>query len=90
MKTINAFSVFLTVITSLSVVHMSGATDSKKDQTAIRPFTVSVVPQSAVDDLRRRAAATRWPEKETVNDQSQGVQLATMQKLAIRKSWRLL
>jgi pimeloyl-ACP methyl ester carboxylesterase len=41
-----------------------------------------MVPQSAVDDLRHRVAATRWPEKETVNDQSQGVQLATMQKLA--------
>jgi pimeloyl-ACP methyl ester carboxylesterase len=40
------------------------------------------VPQAALDDLRRRIAATRWPEKETVADQSQGVQLATMQKLA--------
>jgi pimeloyl-ACP methyl ester carboxylesterase len=50
--------------------------------TAIRPFTVPVVAQSALDDLRRRVAATRWPEKETVADQSQGVQLATMQKLA--------
>jgi len=49
---------------------------------AIRPFTVPAVPQTALDDLRRRIAATRWPEKETVNDATQGVQLATMQKLA--------
>jgi pimeloyl-ACP methyl ester carboxylesterase len=49
---------------------------------SIRPFTVPIVPQAALDDLRRRIAATRWPEKETVADQSQGVQLATMQKLA--------
>ena len=51
------------------------------DSTAIRAFTVPVVPQSALDDLRKRVAATRWPEKETVADMTQGVQLATMQKL---------
>ena len=61
---------------------MSEGADAAKDQTAIRPFTVPDVPQAAIDDLRRRVAATRWPEKETVNDQSQGVQLATMQALA--------
>ena len=48
---------------------------------SIRPFTVSF-PQDEIDDLRRRIAATRWPEKETVTDATQGVQLATMQKLA--------
>jgi hypothetical protein len=48
---------------------------------AVRPFRVDV-PEEALDDLRRRIAATRWPEKETVADQSQGVQLATMQELA--------
>ena len=47
----------------------------------IRPFRVEV-PQAEFDDLRRRLQATRWPEKETVADQSQGVQLATMQELA--------
>ena len=51
------------------------------EDTAIRPFTVHV-PQAALDELRRRIAATRWPEKETVPDQSQGVQLATMEELA--------
>ncbi len=50
-----------------------------KDKT-IRPFRVHV-PQEALDDLRRRIAATRWPDRETVADQSQGVQLATMKEL---------
>jgi pimeloyl-ACP methyl ester carboxylesterase len=60
----------------------SGAANPAQDSTAIRPFTVPVVPQAELDDLRRRVAATRWPEKETANDASQGVQLETMQKLA--------
>jgi pimeloyl-ACP methyl ester carboxylesterase len=47
----------------------------------IRPFHVDI-PDEALEDLRRRIAATQWPEKETVADQSQGVQLATIQKLA--------
>src|SRR5216683_4372312 len=48
---------------------------------AIRPFHISF-PEEALVDLRRRIAATRWPERETVTDQSQGVQFATIQKLA--------
>jgi pimeloyl-ACP methyl ester carboxylesterase len=47
----------------------------------VRPFTIGF-PQEAVDDMRRRVAATRWPERETVEDDSQGVRLATMQELA--------
>jgi pimeloyl-ACP methyl ester carboxylesterase len=82
MKTTSAFVAFVTVLTSLFVVAICAAADAGKDQTSIRPFTVPTVPQSALDDLRHRVAATRWPEKETVNDQSQGVQLGTMQKLA--------
>jgi pimeloyl-ACP methyl ester carboxylesterase len=46
----------------------------------IRPFAVDV-PEEELADLRRRIAATRWPEGETVADGSQGVQLATMQEL---------
>jgi Epoxide hydrolase N terminus len=46
----------------------------------IRPFHVSV-PEEDLAELRWRVQATRWPEKETVTDQSQGVQLATMQEL---------
>jgi pimeloyl-ACP methyl ester carboxylesterase len=48
---------------------------------AIRPFRIDV-PEAAIVDLRRRIAMTRWPDKETVADQSQGVQLARMQALA--------
>jgi hypothetical protein len=49
--------------------------------TEIRPFRVDV-PEEALEDLRRRIAATNWPEKETVEDQSQGVPLAMIQELA--------
>lgn len=48
---------------------------------AIRELQIKA-PEAELDDLRKRIKATRWPEKETVNDPSQGVQLATMQKLA--------
>ena len=48
---------------------------------AIRPFQFTA-PEEALVDLRRRIAATRWPDKETVADPSQGVQLATMRDLA--------
>jgi pimeloyl-ACP methyl ester carboxylesterase len=51
------------------------------DQTAIRPFDVSF-PDSDLTELRRRIDATRWPERETVADDSQGVPLATIQELA--------
>jgi pimeloyl-ACP methyl ester carboxylesterase len=50
-------------------------------ETEIRPFSISV-PEEAVADLRRRIAATRWPERETVADDSQGVRLELMQELA--------
>ncbi len=50
------------------------------DQT-IRPFQVHIS-QAALTDLKKRIKDTRWPDKETVNDETQGVQLATMQKLA--------
>jgi pimeloyl-ACP methyl ester carboxylesterase len=50
------------------------------DMIAIRPFRIDV-PEEALVDLRRRLAATRWPYRETVIDQSQGVQLAKIQQL---------
>jgi pimeloyl-ACP methyl ester carboxylesterase len=56
---------------------MSTTVDTAVD---VRPFEVEI-PAEAVEDLRRRIDATRWPEKETVADQSQGVRLATMQRL---------
>ena len=48
---------------------------------AIRPFRVNV-PEADLADLRKRIAATKWPDREQVGDDTQGVQLATMQKLA--------
>jgi pimeloyl-ACP methyl ester carboxylesterase len=51
------------------------------DNTAIRPFHFEA-PQADLVDLRHRIKATKWPEREQVTDASQGVQLATMQKLA--------
>ncbi len=48
---------------------------------AVRPFTFDI-PDAELEELRRRLKATRWPEKETVADDTQGVQLATIQKLA--------
>jgi pimeloyl-ACP methyl ester carboxylesterase len=51
------------------------------DDKAIRPFHFTAS-KEALADMRKRIAATRWPDKETVNDRSQGVQLATMQALA--------
>ena len=51
------------------------------DKNALRPFHVNV-PEAELTDLRRRIKATRWPEKETVADTSQGVPLAQLQDLA--------
>jgi pimeloyl-ACP methyl ester carboxylesterase len=53
---------------------------AKTNDTAIRPFRVNV-PDEALADLRKRVLATRWPDKETVSDRSQGVQLAKLQEL---------
>ena len=47
---------------------------------SIRPFKAQV-PQAALEDLRRRIAETRWPDRETVDDQSQGIQLAKLKPL---------
>jgi pimeloyl-ACP methyl ester carboxylesterase len=60
---------------------MSGTTENSAGATAIRPFTAEI-PEAELEALRARIAATRWPEKETVADASQGVPLATMQELA--------
>jgi pimeloyl-ACP methyl ester carboxylesterase len=57
----------------------TGATDA-----TIRPFTVGF-PEADLAELRRRVHATRWPERETVTDDSQGVPLETMQELA--RNW---
>ncbi|RLP93483.1 epoxide hydrolase family protein [Micromonospora sp. CV4] len=51
------------------------------DDSEIRPFRLDT-PEEVIDDMRRRIAATRWPNRELVKDRSQGVQLATIQELA--------
>ncbi|WP_433649593.1 epoxide hydrolase family protein [Micromonospora zamorensis] len=60
---------------------MAVKTMTRPGTTEIRPFKVEI-PEAELKAMRARIAATRWPEKETVPDQSQGVQLATMQALA--------
>jgi pimeloyl-ACP methyl ester carboxylesterase len=60
---------------------MAVATRTPKGDTAVKPFTFKATDED-LKDLRARIAATRWPEKETVDDDSQGVQLALMQDLA--------
>jgi hypothetical protein len=64
---------------------MSQRTDSDivklVDDDSVHPFRVEIS-REAIDDLRRRLAAVRWPAGELVDDRSQGVQLATVQALA--------
>ena len=62
---------------TLASPHLAPALESA----AVSAFRISV-PEEAIVDLRRRIAATRWPDRETVTDQSQGVQLAPIQELA--------
>jgi len=77
---------FSTIIATVIVAHgttgsaQSANAGSSPDE-AIRPFHVSI-PAAKLTDLKRRILATKWPERETVNDRSQGVQLEVMQKLA--------
>jgi pimeloyl-ACP methyl ester carboxylesterase len=62
-------------------VMAEGTQQTGGGQADIRPFRVNV-PEAELTDLRRRVNATKWPERETVADESQGVQLATTQQLA--------
>jgi pimeloyl-ACP methyl ester carboxylesterase len=63
-----------------SVIEVTQETGS--DKSVIRPFDVPDVPEAELEELRKRINATKWPERETVADVSQGTQLATIQKLA--------
>src|SRR5690349_4083684 len=69
----------MTPIVQTSATQVDGAKTATNE--AIRPFQVDI-PDAELTELRNRINETRWPERETVGDQSQGVQLATMQKLA--------
>jgi pimeloyl-ACP methyl ester carboxylesterase len=64
-----------------TIVMTHTSMDAKSGADAIKPFRVHF-PDEALADLKHRIAATRWPDRELVTDQSQGVQLATVQKLA--------
>ena len=72
-----------TIITG-AIMAGSGLTTEAQTSEAIRPFRINI-PEKALSDLQQRVKATKWPDRETVKDQSQGVQLATMQALA--KYW---
>jgi pimeloyl-ACP methyl ester carboxylesterase len=61
-------------------VVMAAPAAAERGTDAVRPFRVNV-PEAEISDLRRRLVATRWPDKETVADQSQGAQLAKLQGL---------
>lgn len=66
-------------MTQISTTHQGNK--QADDKNAIRPFHTNV-PEEDLTELRRRINATKWPERETVTDASQGVRLATTQALA--------
>ncbi len=61
---------------------MSATIENPAGAAAIRPFTIPEAPEAELDALRARIATTRWPDQETVTDDSQGVPLAMLQDLA--------
>jgi pimeloyl-ACP methyl ester carboxylesterase len=65
---------------ALAAVFVVAAPVARAEDASIRQFRVDI-PQAAIDDVRTRLRATRWPDKETVMDQSQGAQLARLQEL---------
>jgi pimeloyl-ACP methyl ester carboxylesterase len=80
-----------TVVAAAAATLAAMAGAATASDSGIRPFRVSI-PQAAIDDIRARLRATRWPDKETVLDQSQGAQLARLQELvrywATEYDWR--
>jgi len=73
--------VFAVSVSATPLAAQPALAGTAAEDTAIHPFRVDI-PDEALADLRRRIAATKWPRRETVTDASQGVQFATMQKLA--------
>lgn len=69
------------VLAAATIRAVAGDSVGSKDSEAIRPFHVNI-PESELTELRQRIKGTRWPTRELVTDSTQGVQLATMQKLA--------
>jgi pimeloyl-ACP methyl ester carboxylesterase len=73
----------LAMIATAAVAASPASAGGDTTDTAIRPFRVSV-PETDLADLKRRLAATRWPDKETVTDRSQGAPLSLLQDLVRR------
>ncbi len=82
---------FIAALILPMLANAAAAAAQPANDTSIRPFKAHV-PQAAIDDMRRRIAMTRWPDKETVADRSQGLQLAELQQLVrywgSRYDWR--
>ena len=76
----NAIKVLGLAIAALLSALTASARSFDTDDTAVRPFRAHV-PQAALNDMRKRARATRWPDRETAADDSQGVQLERLQAL---------
>ena len=76
---VTALCVGLFALTSPTQAQVHAAPQAAEDR-SIRPFTIQV-PQAELDELRRRIGATRWSDRETVTDRSQGVQLEKLQAL---------
>src|SRR5262245_16898505 len=80
-RTLFYMSMAILALAALSPMTAAASKETTSKVGAIRPFHVHI-PQEALDDLRHRLAATRWPDQETVSDGSQGVPLATLKELA--------
>ena len=78
--TLNGNSTITALATSTVVDHAAKAARTPRADKEIRPFRAHV-PDAAITDLRRRINATRWPDRETVADQTQGAQLAGLREL---------
>jgi pimeloyl-ACP methyl ester carboxylesterase len=80
LSSLSAPPVGATVLAALAVARSPTPVAAEQNVTGIKPFRINV-PQADIVDLRRRLRETRWPEKETVADPSQGPQLARLQEL---------
>lgn len=76
----NRRSLMVTSVAAAAAVAFSDSEAFAAPDVSIRPYRVNI-PDQAIADMRRRIVSTRWPDKETVSDQSQGVQLAKIQPL---------
>jgi pimeloyl-ACP methyl ester carboxylesterase len=88
-RLLSAAAMSAVAVGAASLIPMQAAVAAPGSE--IRPFRVNVA-EGELAELRRRLRATRWPDKETVTDQTQGVKLATIQKLAhyweTKHDWR--